>query len=318
VNAARPPGRREGTEGPPIRTLDRRASGGDNAHQRDPARRHPVRRRLARPWEERIVSGHVLTCRPFLAAAAATFVAVFAAGSRGDPEPGSVGKPEQAAAAVDPVKAKTDKKLAKKEADNLAASRKNLAKIGQAAHDYASNNADVLPDDLRDNKGRPLLSWRVALLPHLGEKKLYESFRLDQPWDSPHNKKLLARMPEVFASPRVKLKGKGVTVYEVFQGPDAVFGRGRPMRVSSIPDGTSNTIMVVEASTAVPWTRPGGLPFARNKAVPQFGKAYGDKPLCALFDGSTRVLDLRKIQERTLKNAIDPADGQPLGKDWDE
>lgn len=264
------------------------------------------------------MSGHVLACRPFLAAAAATVVAAFAAGSRGDPEPPSVGKPERAVAAVDPARAKADKKLAKKQADNLAASRKNLAKIAQALHDYASTNNDALPDDLLDKKGKPLLSWRVALLPHLGQKKLYESFRLDQPWDSPHNKKLLARMPDVFASPRVKLKGKGITVYEVFRGPDAVFGREAPLRIGAIPDGTSNTIMIVEASAAVPWTRPGGLPFVRNKAVPEFGKAYGDKPLCALFDGSTRVLNLQKIQERTLKNAIDPADGEVLGMDWVE
>ena len=36
-----------------------------------------------------------------------------------------------------------------------------------------------------------------------------------------------------------------------------------------------------------------------------------------MFDGSTRVLDLNKIKAETLKNAIDPADGNVLGNDWE-
>ncbi|MCH7725943.1 MAG: hypothetical protein IH991_05605, partial [Planctomycetes bacterium] len=49
-------------------------------------------------------------------------------------------------------------------------------------------------------EGKPLLSWRVMLLPFLGaaEEDLYRHFYLDEPWDSEKNKKLLDSMPEVF------------------------------------------------------------------------------------------------------------------------
>jgi hypothetical protein len=125
-------------------------------------------------------------------------------------------------------------------------------------------------------------------------------------------------MPDVYRSPRVKLKAKGNTVYQVFRGPNAPFGgpRGTPRIPASFPDGLSNTILVVEATGAVPWTKPADLAFDRTKAVPDFGKAFGNKPWAVLGDGSVRTLNLDTITEMTLKNAIDPADGFPLGADW--
>src|SRR5262249_12022341 len=142
--------------------------------------------------------------------------------------------------------------------------------------------------------------------------------KLDEPWDGKHNRKLLAKMPEVYRSPRVRLKAKGNTVYQVFTGPDAVFGRARALPLPAVPDGTSNTILAVESSDAVPWTGPGGIPFARKKELPDFGGAFGKGPLGVRLDGSPRLLDLTKIRPQTLKNAIDPADGNVLGRDWVE
>jgi hypothetical protein len=204
---------------------------------------------------------------------------------------------------------------AARQAQALAASKANLGKIGQAFHDFHGAN-NCFPADITDGKGKALLSWRVAILPHIGHGKLYREFKLNEPWDSPHNRKLLKKMPAVLASPRVRVNGKGKTVYQVFTGPNAPFGRAVPPRIANITDGTSNTILAVESSTAVPWTKPGGIPFDRTKKPPDFGKAYGQKPLVVLFDGSTRVLDLKKIAAETLKNAIDPSDGNILGPDW--
>lgn len=74
--------------------------------------------------------------------------------------------------------------------------------------------------------------------------------------------------------------------------------------------------MAVEASTAVPWTKPADVPFDTKKELPNFGKAFGRKPLAALMDGSVRLLDLSKLSAETLKNAIRPDDGNVLGSDW--
>jgi hypothetical protein len=233
-----------------------------------------------------------------------------------DPEPPGGTKEEAASPAVDLEKAKGDAKLAAQAARNLKASKDNLSHIGLALHSYYDAHRR-LPSDITDKKGKALLSWRVALLPYLpGGDKLHKEFRPDEPWDSRHNVKLLGKMPGVFRSPRVKVRARGSTVYQVFTGPDAVFGRVNPLTLPAIPDGTSNTIMAVESSSAVPWTKPADIPFDRRKALPDFGKAYGKKPLVVMFDGSARLLDLMKIKAETLKNAIDPADGNTLGKDW--
>src|SRR4051812_8047194 len=42
--------------------------------------------------------------------------------------------------------------------------------------------------------GRPLLSWRVSMLPCLEEQALFTEFHLDEPWNSPANLPLLRRM----------------------------------------------------------------------------------------------------------------------------
>src|SRR5262249_20600373 len=107
-------------------------------------------------------------------------------------------------------------------------------------------------------------------------------------------------------------------VYQGFSGPDAIFRPGKPgLHLAGIPDGTSNTIMAVEATTAVPWTKPADIPFDMKKEVPKFGKAFGERPLAVMCDGSTRVLDLKRISKETLKNAINPSDGNVLGQDWE-
>jgi hypothetical protein len=232
-----------------------------------------------------------------------------------DPEPVTSTKTETASPAVDLDKVRSDQKLQAQAQEHQAASKTNLSRIGRAVHGYHDTHTH-LPADIASKTGKSLLSWRVAILPHLGEAKLYTEFRLDEPWNSRHNRRLLARMPQVFRSPRVKVKLKGNTVYEVFTGPNAVFGRAKPLTLPHILDGTSNTIMAVESSEAVPWTRPGGIPFDRTKKLPDFGKAYGNKPLAVMFDCKTRVLDLKKIRTETLKNAIDPQDGNVLGADW--
>ncbi len=36
-------------------------------------------------------------------------------------------------------------------------------------------------DDIRDENGKPLLSWRVRLLPFIDEAHLYMKFHLDEP-----------------------------------------------------------------------------------------------------------------------------------------
>jgi hypothetical protein len=216
--------------------------------------------------------------------------------------------------AAEPVKA-TEEEAAK----HLKNSQDNLKNIALATINYADTNKGQLPRDLTDKDGKVLLSWRVQILPYVEQNELYKKFKLDEPWDSKNNRDLVEKMPAVFSSPRVVVKKKGYTVYQGFAGIGALFQPGTKLRYpASILDGTANTIMVVESSMAVPWTKPADLPFDGKKDLPDFGKAYGAKPLAVLCDGSVRTLNLKKLSPETLKAAITIAGGEVLGKDWDD
>jgi hypothetical protein len=215
---------------------------------------------------------------------------------------------------AEPVKA-TEKEAA----EHLKTSEINLKQIALAFHNFADVNRGQLLRDITDKDGKVLLSWRVQILPYVEQEKLYKQFKLDEPWDSKNNRELVEKMPDVFSSPRVVVKKKGFTVYQGFAGAGALFEPGKNLRFpASIPDGTSNTIMAVESTMAVPWTKPADLPFDLKKDVPDFGKAYGATPLAALCDGSVRTLNLKKITPETMKAAITIAGGEVLGADWDE
>ena len=115
-----------------------------------------------------------------------------------------------------------------------------------------------------DKQGKPLLSWRVALLPYIEETGLYQQFHLDEPWDSEHNKKLLELMPATFASPDAAAVRPGMTRYLVPTGPGTLFPRPDvALTLGDIKDGPSKTIILVEveAKEAVPWTKPEDLSF---------------------------------------------------------
>ena len=245
---------------------------------------------------------------------AATSAGVWAADDKAEPEPPG---DDTVTPALDPAKVADNVILRVLDARNRTQSSNNLKQIGLALHNYASANSSTLPGDVLDKAGKPLLSWRVLLLPYLEQQNLYLKFKLDEPWDSKNNRPLVEILPKVFASPRVKVKGKGYTVYQIFSGPGALFDKGKTKyNIGNIPDGTSNTIFTVEASKAVPWSKPADIPFNKDKKLPDFGKAYGNKPLALMMDGSVRTLDLKKIKPETIKLAIIPDDGMPLGLDW--
>jgi hypothetical protein len=161
-------------------------------------------------------------------------------------------------------------------------------------------------------QGAALLSWRVALLPYLDEMELFKQFKLDESWDSPHNKKLLNKMPHVYAPPGVTTREPYTTFYQVFVGPHAAFEKHRAMRLpTDLLDGTSNVLLVVEAAAAVPWTKPEDLHFAEDEPVPGLGGLYPGLFNAAFADGSVLALSTN-IDAKTLRYAIMRDDGHAL------
>ncbi len=133
----------------------------------------------------------------------------------------------------------------------------NLKQLGLSMHNFESAFKTLPASSGLDDDGEPMISWRVAVLPFLGENQLYNEFKLDEPWDSDHNIALLERMPAVFKHPDRETEA-GYTVYQVVVGDDTIFQLKEPTKFSQITDGLSNTVMIVEtdAERAVPWTAP--------------------------------------------------------------
>jgi len=199
--------------------------------------------------------------------------------------------------------------------EQAEASRNNLKVIGLAMHNHEAANG-TLPTDVMKGK-KPLLSWRVAILPYMeGQKELYEGFKLDEPWDSEHNMKLIEKIPNVYTAVRGKAK-KGETFYQCFSGEGAFLQPGKALRFADIADGTSNTLMVVESEKAVPWTKPEDIPFDAKKPLPKLGGMFEGDFHAVLCDGSVRRVR-KGIDPMTLRALITVAGGEVINRDGDE
>jgi hypothetical protein len=193
----------------------------------------------------------------------------------------------------------------------------NLKQIALAMHNYESTYGHFPPAAICDKQGKPLLSWRVAILPYIEQDNLYQQFRLDEPWDSPANKKLLEYLPNVYVVPNSKqLPGQYLTHYRVFVGGGALFDMRKGVKFAEITDGTSNTLMVVETAEGVPWTKPEDIPYDPKKPLPKFGDFFDKGFNAAMADGSVRFLP-KDIKEQTLRAIITRAGGEVIdGNDF--
>jgi hypothetical protein len=166
---------------------------------------------------------------------------------------------------------------------------------------------------IRNKDGEPLLSWRVAILPFVEQKALYDEFHLDEPWDSPHNKRLIAKMPELFIDrdPKLaELMRAGKTTYQLPFGNLTMFSDYEGTKLSQISDGLERTVMIVEVepSRAVEWTRPAD--WEVDLENPKAGLAQGRGVVTAAFpDGHVEILNLQKLSDKQVRALLTRADG---------
>jgi prepilin-type processing-associated H-X9-DG protein len=198
---------------------------------------------------------------------------------------------------------------------------RNLSALGLAFHAYHEANGHFPAAAVVGMRGEPLLSWRVELLPYLGRRDLYERFRRDEPWDSPHNVGLLAEMPDVYACPSERGARRGLTRYQGIVGPrpglgviGTLFEPARGIDIREVTDGPSQTVQVAEALRLVPWTRPEDLRLEQGGPLPRFGSRHRDGANMLLGDGSARLMRFT-IAPNALRAILTRDGGEVVGGD---
>ncbi len=176
-------------------------------------------------------------------------------------------------------------------------------------HNYHSTYGHFPPAVVLGPDGKTPHSWRIELLPYLEQNQLYQSYKMDEPWDSENNHKILAQMPNVFkADPNAATTASS---YYVLTGKDTIFSGKEGTRIQDITDGTSNTIMIVEAKRDIPWTKPVDLEYDAKKPLPKFGGYFSEGFNAAMADGSVRFIS-NNIAEQTLRALITKAGGEVI------
>ncbi|MCC6507528.1 MAG: DUF1559 domain-containing protein [Pirellulaceae bacterium] len=131
--------------------------------------------------------------------------------------------------------------------------------------------------------GQPPHSWRVAILPLVGEGELYKQYQFDQPWDSAQNRRVAEQMPAIFQSTPDQ---KDKTSFMMLEGAGTIGSTRVPTRIAEITDGTSNTIALIHSDQEVPWTKPEDAPYSASGKLPTLNRSR----LVGLADGTVQTL----------------------------
>jgi hypothetical protein len=186
-----------------------------------------------------------------------------------------------------------------------------------AAHNYRDEHGRLPPAFHASPQGRPLLSWRVLLLPYIEQKALYDRLHLEEPWDSPHNVKLLKEMPRDYAAPHGAMQpGPSHTYWHVFVGESTAFTGAQGLRYpQDIPDGPENTILFVLGGPAVLWTKPDDIVYGPDIPLPNL---YNVRPrgfFAAMCDARTYFVE-KGVSERNVRAAITRNGAEKLDPFW--
>jgi hypothetical protein len=202
-------------------------------------------------------------------------------------------------------------------ARGASAAENNMRQIILAIHSYHDANGKM-PSNTYGNDGQPMLSWRVQLLPYIEQAALYQQFKLDEAWDSDHNKPLSRIVVKVFQTPGRSAPQPWETYFRGFIGPKDVKDEHRPwlkegpkneLKLTGFADGTSNTWLVVEAAEAVPWAKPDDLPYDGVLPLPKLGGSNGAY-VVGYADGHTATYRRGQIDEKNMRGLITVSGGE--------
>ncbi len=195
--------------------------------------------------------------------------------------------------------------------------KNRLKQLALAMHAYHDTYGSFPPAYIADKSGRPMHSWRVLLLPFLEFGPLYDQYRFDEPWNGPHNREL-AKLPIALFHCPADTGATTDSSYFVVVGPKTIFPGATSTSIKDIPDGTSNTILLVEATdSAINWLEPRDMSCveAVRGINPKSGwgisSHHEEAVEVALADGSVRRLP-NDTPAKTLRLLLERDDGQEV------
>ncbi|HAW28521.1 MAG TPA: hypothetical protein DCY03_10450 [Planctomycetaceae bacterium] len=160
-------------------------------------------------------------------------------------------------------------------------------------------------------EGKPLLSWRVQILPLIGGNDLYQLFHHDEPWDSSHNRQLIPFMPDFYRSPDSKAEA-GKTNLLVVSGAHCLFSTEAPDQQNQLKDDLDKTALLVEVpdSQAVEWTKPADWEFVDQNSIKSLFGFRPDGFYVMFADGRSEFI-YSSNSLSTLSRMFTCDDGQP-------
>ncbi len=187
-----------------------------------------------------------------------------------------------------------------REAARRTQCKNNLKQIGLALHNYHDVFNGFPAAHLNDAQGQPKLSWRVSILPFADEPQLYNAYSFHDAWDSPSNSRLLNPMPRVYACPSHAAPGGTNTCYAAITGDNTAMGSGKCVKLREITDGSSNTLLIVEACRLnIPWMKPQDIDAAT------FTRIGDPNGVSSFHTGGAHIL-LADGSVRYVSNDLDP------------
>jgi prepilin-type processing-associated H-X9-DG protein len=205
----------------------------------------------------------------------------------------------------------------------------NLKQVGIAMQSYHAAYGSFPPAYIADANGQPMHSWRVLVLPFLGEDDLFEQYNFDEPWNGPNNSALATMMPQVYGCPSDPDASASVTSYVAVVGPGTLFPGAEPVSIQEIADGASNTIMLIETrDQQINWLEPRDMPL--EDISQRADDPLGRQPVISSLhpgganvlyaDGSVRFMDEFQSPETikgmlTIDGGEDTSDREPWQRD---
>jgi prepilin-type processing-associated H-X9-DG protein len=198
----------------------------------------------------------------------------------------------------------------------------NLKQIGLAMHNYHDTYKCLPAAVLTDDEGRPMRSWRVAILPFIEQTPLYDQYDFSEPWDGPNNQALHGisipayRCPSDDASASVSASLE--TSYVMIVGKGTLGGEpNEKVTFADVKDGLSNTILAIEVGgSGIHWMEPRdvtvdeAVTFLTDPASSPFQQVHLGGANVLLGDGSVTFL-AEGTDAETVRRMLIRDDGPP-------